>query len=515
MFISSDKIYRFRHLFFTAKDLSAAFFLIVLMSISCTGRKGGIPVAEDISDCVVIPRTRNPVDTVLIGLPDPMNLKAAPFYRTLSERIVFSHLYETLITIDCSGKVRGVLAVSWKSMDGGKIWRFKLKRGITFVDGSRVKAEDIASSWSRPSMERFLDTAMIDSVTSTGDRSVLMHFSQPRRMFPGFLALPPFSVVKRSERSLWPAGTGPYMLLVPGLSSMNEILDREELARGSDIEDGELVAVPIRDDGLPVIRFIHTEANDGRDLLDRGVDLILTEDPDVIDYASRQDGLADIPLPWESVYLLLSTSRVNRLRWGEVSGSLSMDFCEKLARDAVSVDSRGRRAEYWWDRAEECGDLSGIVKWPPLALKGADSSAESLKIVYLSGQKTARELSERLVALISPATDRRPIGPELEDALPGLEGKVRIMAEGARRLEFNRRIGNGDDFAYIISLPLSSVDPCYQSRMIIGNVKWLSGLDSGLSDAILPLLETRPHIILRSGKMNLEISRSGIIRVVD
>lgn len=451
----------------------------------------------------------------MIGLPDPMNLKAAPFYRSLSERLVFSHLYETLVTIDCAGEVRGELAVSWKSMDGGKIWRFKLKRGITFVDGSRVKAEDIASSWSMAWMGRFRDIAMVDSVTSSGERGVLLYFSQPREMFPGFLALPPFSVVKRPERSLWPVGTGPYRLLVPGLSPLNEIVDRDELAHGSEIEEGDLVAVPVRDDGLPVIRFIHTAANDGRDLLDRGVDLILTEDPDVLDYASRQNGLVDIPLPWESVYLLLSTSRVNRLRWGGECGSISIEFCEKLARDAVSVDSRGRRAEYWWDRGEGCGDLSGIVKWPPLALKGADSSAEILKVVYRSGQKTARELSERLVALISPATDRRPIGPELEEALPGLEGKVRITAEGAIGPGFNRRIGNGDDFAYIINLPLSSVDPCYQSRELIRNVKWLSSLDSGLADAILPLLETRPHIILRSGKMNLEIDRSGKIRVIN
>jgi hypothetical protein len=89
------------------------------------------------------------------------------------------------------------------------------------------------------------------------------------------------------------------------------------------------------------------------------------------------------------------------------------------------------------------------------------------------------------------------------------------MAEGAISSEFSRRIGNGDDFAYIIYIPLSPVDHCYQSRALIRNVRWLSGLGSGLAEAILPLLETRPHIILRSGRINLELDRSGKIRVVD
>jgi len=136
------------------KDLPITFFLIVLLSISCGSRRDGIPAVDDNYDCVVIPRAGSPADTVTIGLPDPMNMKAAPFWRTLSERLVFSQLYETLINIDCSGEVHGVLATSWKSLDDGKIWRFKLKRGITFVDGSNVNAEAIASAWSMTWMRR-------------------------------------------------------------------------------------------------------------------------------------------------------------------------------------------------------------------------------------------------------------------------------------------------------------------------------------------------------------------------
>jgi peptide/nickel transport system substrate-binding protein len=60
-------------------------------------------------------------------------------------------VYETLITLSPGDYVtlRPLLAESWKSVDGGKAWEFKLRKGVKFASGNPLTAEDVKFSFER------------------------------------------------------------------------------------------------------------------------------------------------------------------------------------------------------------------------------------------------------------------------------------------------------------------------------------------------------------------------------
>src|SRR6185312_8630230 len=80
------------------------------------------------------------------------------------------------------------------------------------------------------------------------------------------------------------------------------------------------------------------DSGDLRDAIDRGVDLVQTSDPDVIEYASRRSGLTTVPLPWNRAYLLLLPSRSAGVGTAIPSDTASLRAA--LARDAVRADAR-------------------------------------------------------------------------------------------------------------------------------------------------------------------------------
>ncbi|MGA3029907.1 MAG: peptide ABC transporter substrate-binding protein [Candidatus Limnocylindrales bacterium] len=62
---------------------------------------------------------------------------------------IVSQVFESLTSIDVSGRVQPALAASWTSSNGGKTVTFHLRSGLTFSDGSALAAGDVVSSWMR------------------------------------------------------------------------------------------------------------------------------------------------------------------------------------------------------------------------------------------------------------------------------------------------------------------------------------------------------------------------------
>jgi peptide/nickel transport system substrate-binding protein len=60
-------------------------------------------------------------------------------------------VYETLLTLAPGDYVtlRPLLAESWKQVDGGKAWEFKLRKGVKFASGNPLTAEDVKFSFER------------------------------------------------------------------------------------------------------------------------------------------------------------------------------------------------------------------------------------------------------------------------------------------------------------------------------------------------------------------------------
>lgn len=108
-------------------------------------------------------------------------------------------LFDTLVTIDDSGKPRPALSISWQSARDGRHWNFQLRDGVKFHDGSPLTAEDVAASLrvANPSW----------SIFAQGD-SVAIDLSDPESTLPAQLALVRNSILKRGASP--PNGTGAF-----------------------------------------------------------------------------------------------------------------------------------------------------------------------------------------------------------------------------------------------------------------------------------------------------------------
>jgi ABC-type transport system substrate-binding protein len=62
---------------------------------------------------------------------------------------VVSQLFESLTAVDSAEHVQPALASSWETQNGGKRVVFHLRSGLTFSEGSALKAGDVVASWMR------------------------------------------------------------------------------------------------------------------------------------------------------------------------------------------------------------------------------------------------------------------------------------------------------------------------------------------------------------------------------
>ena len=58
-------------------------------------------------------------------------------------------VWEPLITNDGNGRPAPCLAESWQMLEGGKVWLFKLRQGVTFHDGSEFTADSVVKNFDR------------------------------------------------------------------------------------------------------------------------------------------------------------------------------------------------------------------------------------------------------------------------------------------------------------------------------------------------------------------------------
>ena len=101
-------------------------FLLAVWVAAC-GPGGRTLPAPEPTACVVL--DDEPAPLALFALAQAVDLAVAPVPRTASERLLFRQLYETLVTIDCDGRVQPGLAVSWSTEQDGRVWRFRSPRG--------------------------------------------------------------------------------------------------------------------------------------------------------------------------------------------------------------------------------------------------------------------------------------------------------------------------------------------------------------------------------------------------
>src|SRR6266516_2555373 len=126
--------------------------LVAALLAACltTTPRAAVPVpggAPPGTRCAVAAAPTPARDTVTIGLTEPVDPAHAPVPRNDAERLVFPQLYETLLQVDCDGRIVPGLARSWSADEAGRRWTFTLRDEARFWDGSPVTAQDVVASW--------------------------------------------------------------------------------------------------------------------------------------------------------------------------------------------------------------------------------------------------------------------------------------------------------------------------------------------------------------------------------
>ncbi len=292
---------------------------------------------------------------------------------------------------------------------------------------------------------------------------------------------------------------------------------------------------------------VRVVAGDARNALDTSVDLLVTAEPAVIDYATASAAFLTVPLPWDRSYLLLARSAGTlpdgagaAHPWRVVRPPDAA--LAALARDAVRVRARpaghpfgdpaacvpprarpaagvpGAYDRAGPERGERTDRGGGVAGSPGL------HRATARRIAYPADDAAARALAERLVALaLDP---RRPDAAWLADAVPELtRDGGRVVAAGLPAPAFAAALRAGRDAAYVLPVERGpATGPCDAFDEVAGRVPWLDRAagDGGIAAApiaargrgvatIVPLLETRRTLIIRRGIGGVVVDGGGVL----
>jgi hypothetical protein len=420
--------------------------------------------------------------------------------------MVYRHLYEALISVDCGGQPRPALADDWSSQDGGWKWRFQLRRDARFSDGSRVTADRVVASWTSGAARRL--GIEPDSIYIAGATELVIQLDRPYQSIPLLFASPDLAVTAAFAASEWPAGTGPY--------------------RVASRSDGAIMLIAARGYRMldhPPIRFALRSGEDPRDVIDQGHDLLVTRDPRALDYARTQPNYMVIPIVWDRIHVVASPLRVPSTRPGQIEEAAAADVSgfprhrlEELARDAVRSEARAADAPHWWTDLSTC-NVTTVA--PSLPITAAADRSGIAHIVYQTDDLVARDLAERLVALAASSNDEailEPLGIERDIATAISTGGTRLLALGLDPAAFDDAIRSGSELAYVIELPRNVAAHCQAAAELIAAVPWLVRNEDpvplatlSLARPIVPLVETRQQAIVRRGRVGLTVDWDGTL----
>jgi peptide/nickel transport system substrate-binding protein len=137
------------------------------------------------------------------------------------------NIYEPLIYLAPDYSLKPALATSWALQPDGKTWRFTLRRGVTFNDGTPFTADDVVWTWGQRQFDgKTLSTVANtlyppntpfnpDAVKKVDDFTVDFTPAQPNNRLPEQIVHPEGAIVKKgTNNDTAPyAGTGPFKVV--------------------------------------------------------------------------------------------------------------------------------------------------------------------------------------------------------------------------------------------------------------------------------------------------------------
>jgi len=429
--------------------------LIPILTITACGRSAPIAVAPA-PTCVLVPGDTPMPAVVRIALPERAELPArVPIPRTRAEQVIYAQLYETLVRVSCDGRPLPGLAESWTITESGRRWTYTLRQGARFWDGSPVRAADVVAQWTSLAAVAGGPLGVARSATALDERRVSVLAGVSGADVARTLASPEMAIARSLRGVAFPLGTGRYRPVDGATTAVT--LERADAA------------------GPPPRRLEFRHAgDDARDLLDLGVDLLITDDPVTLDYAAAKPEFAVVPLPWDRAYGL----RIPGAAVGPPANVPPPGFRESLARDAVRIEARAALSPV------SCGGE------PPSPERRQRNAA----ILFQQDDRTAQALAERLVVVAQTAA-----GGWLRDLLGTAAFRSPPSATGVTDDEFWDAVSRGEDAGYIV--PAAARAPSCG-----GDLAAAPGVE-------LPLIETRRHAAVRRGVTGFVADEDGTVRL--
>src|SRR5215467_9636890 len=88
-------------------------------------------------------RSEPPTGALTVAVATFGNERWLPHLYVGAEDVVLKPLWENLLNRDGKGNLIPMLAERWEVLDGARTWRFHLRKGVRFHDGSELTAEDV------------------------------------------------------------------------------------------------------------------------------------------------------------------------------------------------------------------------------------------------------------------------------------------------------------------------------------------------------------------------------------
>jgi hypothetical protein len=449
------------------------------------------------TSCWVLPDQPTPADSISAVFTSSLSSDAAPAPVTQAEQFVFAHAYETPLSIDCHGMVAAGLAKSWTRIDSTGQWRLVFRSDAQFWSGARVTPGDVIATW-RSTGQR--TTAMIarhlaDRATVVDDTTLDVRLgTTPIRA----LAAEEMAVARRTPGSRWPEGSGRYRI-VDSQSGTVPVAGRTTLT-----------LTPLAP-GRPRVVVYATSVGDARDLVDLGMDVLITDDRALSSYIRSRAPIASQPLDMATwSWLVVSRGApgsFDRTPPDGIPGPVSVGDQEarkltiSLATDVVPVHARPSISSFWSQPRVLCDSMALPQSTVP------PSSLSTTRLAYRSDEPIARALAERLVALASSGDHR------VGFLAPGLaRAGDRVTGAALAPNDFDTALRDGRELAFIVPLRNHANLGCIGSQSLYSRAPWV--VDSARSKVpatIAALVETRPMAFFLTARAGFTLSDGGTL----
>lgn len=201
-----------------------------------------------------------------------------PLVRTQStDRAIRDLMYESLLGMDTKGTIQPYLAESWEISKDGKVYTFRLRRGVRFHDGQEMTSEDAKFAIDYTlnpkngayGLSRLAD---IGKAEAADKYTLKIHLKRPNPIFltylteiSGFSVLPKESLKEGiAKLEKFPPGTGPFRF-VDWKTGQQIVFDRFDGYWGKKAFVDKVILRPIPDS---TVRFTALRSGDV-DLIER------------------------------------------------------------------------------------------------------------------------------------------------------------------------------------------------------------------------------------------------------